>query len=976
MNRFVGPCLHSLASLPAGARCFVSQFVRRSVVLLVAAALLVLPGCSGCQKDPLTAKKEKEEEEKKKKKSKEKDLPNFEVARLVTNPDDPEESQNYVKPGHWITLTQQARANNFDYRAELELITVDSQGNRFDVDRTPYQIASSRPAALAKGQSRHLELTAYVPAATRSDTPGAGRKKVWFQSRLLSGLGGTPLMEPPTEGTAELKEYECFLLVLAREHRNYLYLKTIDSARMPTNDADLQFVSHYRVIVPRIDERVPLPENSLTWTGIAHMVWDKVNPKLLSPSQQQALLDWLHWGGNLIISSPESLEMLRGSFLEPYLAATSEETVDLDNEAIRELNEFWSLPDKKQETRKIEVLAGQPILAVKLKKHELAEDVRGTGGLVVERRVGGGRIVQTAFALDDRYFLRWKHFDGFFNGALLRRPSRDFSPLADVGNLEAKPLWVLSIPQASDDPAAPDSTLRLAITNPMLTSTLRYFSRDVGYRNTSVEADVRRQIEDAVHGNDAIRQRVGMPIQPTGIPQMKAPASSAAIPTPVPPKPVAPNSGAAPSSSADEATGTATPGTVAQDASSADGDNGSPSSKDNRPPPTDVLVDHRLETKDWRFGGYSAATLSGVAGWNDFSGAAHDVRLAIQEAAGIKIPSRSFVLRMMGIYLAVLVPLNWLIFRLLGRVEWAWVATPVIAIVGMIVVIQQAQLDIGFLRSRREVAILETQADYPRGHLTRYSLLYTYLGTGYDITLADPNTLAQPFAKDTKYTRGSYEGARPVHYRRDSDLRLRNFFVPSYSSEMVHTEQMFDLGGTLRLDGDGPSDWELVNGSQWKLRGAAVLYCPQDGKPGQVQTAWIGDVRAGVTLPLRFGEAQSQSALKIREWDESPVTTTSERPMDGEVRLTGLMALASKRLLLFPGDARLVGWIEEELPGIDVSPTAAQTTTRTMIIGHLRRGNLPPAARDVNIRTDYREPTAVSEDPASATSPPPAVNRF
>ena len=34
---------------------------------------------------------------------------------------------------------------------------------------------------------------------------------------------------------------------------------------------------------------------------------------------------------------------------------------------------------------------------------------------------------------------------------------------------------------------------------------------------------------------------------------------------------------------------------------------------------------------------------------------------------------------MLAIYLLVLVPLNWLVFWLIGKVEWAWIAAPLIA---------------------------------------------------------------------------------------------------------------------------------------------------------------------------------------------------------------------------------------------------------------------------------------------------------
>ena len=55
---------------------------------------------------------------------------------------------------------------------------------------------------------------------------------------------------------------------------------------------------------------------------------------------------------------------------------------------------------------------------------------------------------------------------------------------------------------------------------------------------------------------------------------------------------------------------------------------------------------------------------------------------ALTEAAGIEIPRADFVIKVLAVYLLVLVPLNWLVFWLMGRVEWAWIAAPIIALVG------------------------------------------------------------------------------------------------------------------------------------------------------------------------------------------------------------------------------------------------------------------------------------------------------
>ncbi len=110
----------------------------------------------------------------------------------------------------------------------------------------------------------------------------------------------------------------------------------------------------------------------------------------------------------------------------------------------------------------------------------------------------------------------------------------------------------------------------------------------------------------------------------------------------------------------------------------------------------------------------SAKSQPGAAAWNDFSWVSKAARQALREAAGISVPKREFVLWMVGIYLLLVVPVNWLVFRAMGRLEWAWIAVPVVAIGWGIAVIWLAQLDIGFARSETEIAVLEAQNGFPR----------------------------------------------------------------------------------------------------------------------------------------------------------------------------------------------------------------------------------------------------------------------
>src|SRR6478736_6540196 len=106
---------------------------------------------------------------------------------------------------------------------------------------------------------------------------------------------------------------------------------------------------YYNVVEPALTKPVALPSSMLAWTSIAYLIWDDVDPSLLSPEQQQAVVDWLHWGGQIIISGPKSLDQLRGkTFLGPYLPALPGDPISITADQLKNLNATWS---KKLEDR-------------------------------------------------------------------------------------------------------------------------------------------------------------------------------------------------------------------------------------------------------------------------------------------------------------------------------------------------------------------------------------------------------------------------------------------------------------------------------------------------------------------------------------------------------------------------------------------------------------------------------------------------
>ena len=450
--------------------------VLAACLALCLAVLVVLPGCGGCgcrKKPPKTAAElEKEradrlarlrEEERKKK-------PNVEFGDFISLPYEPRSggeertaSDCFYKPGHWTSTVLSAKANHSDIKGSLQTAAIWSSGKEAGLVGMPYYISSHRSAPLPKGQPKSFRSVLFVPVG------GTDARVVNRLSTLKGGRGTYENMD----GLRRMPSYQYNFVVLARYPENYSYVKSLDSAKRPSDlelDDLFQGDSYYRVQLLKAEKRAALPSYGLFWTSTAYVLWDDANPDALTLDQQMAMLDWLHWGGQLIISGPESLDDLRNSFLGEYLPAESVRSRTVTESELKELSDTWTIGVRRRPGAPL--TAVRPWSGIELKKHPSANYMANTGKLLVERNVGRGRIVVSAFGLANQDLLAWPSLDGFFNGCLLRRPRRVFKRMPDSPELFVT--WARPNGQ-------PDRSHQF---DPRLTCKLRYFSRDTGYKHS------------------------------------------------------------------------------------------------------------------------------------------------------------------------------------------------------------------------------------------------------------------------------------------------------------------------------------------------------------------------------------------------------------------------------------------------------------------------------------------------------------
>ncbi|HEV2968357.1 MAG TPA: hypothetical protein VGY55_00110, partial [Pirellulales bacterium] len=476
-------------------------------LLLFLLVIAPLPGCSGCTADSdteqdakLKSEKKKKEDEEKKKKEEEKKR-DFEVSQPYVEPFRADSPSLGVKPGHWFCISQAMKANNFDFVGEMDTeLTLKSADAR--VAQVPTQLITSRPVVLPKGQERFPELPVFVPRSEPArtagdiDVNGVPQQFVfsrpWLSTELRS-RGGSAMIQSGATPLVLMPPYQFYFFVLAREHLRYRSLEGLDALRGPEFDGRLVY---YRFVLPPLEKHVALPAHPLAWSSIAYVLWDDVDPALLSPDQQRAMLDWLHWGGQLILSGPNTLGTLRGSFLGPYLPANEGPTRAITAEALLPLSSYFT-PKQGKGRRPL-----SPIHAwsgIQLVKAPEAGFLPHTGELVVERGVGRGRIVATAFPLSLRALQAWPGFDSFLNACLLRHPPREF--VAGEGLDPERAVWF----------EHPDRRF-----DARLTCGLRYLSRDLASDGSFAEDRVGNApaLVDELGNPPPMRNRPGVNLSP------------------------------------------------------------------------------------------------------------------------------------------------------------------------------------------------------------------------------------------------------------------------------------------------------------------------------------------------------------------------------------------------------------------------------------------------------------------------------
>ena len=746
--------------------------------------------------------------------TKERKLP-LDLPRAVSLPGAWGQGLVFVKPGHWSSVWVEGESDRADYRGMLtaELMPESDVPESLAVWG---RLASRRPVTFPKQELRVVEQLVFAPNSydaplkpqtlqtqtARSNTHRIGPAPPQPDSLLRGGqlqltLGEGLLADFDTRlPVTTLRDHQSLLVVLADAPNSYRFWSRLPLVAAPHDERSLapDQQAHYRVVVADDSLRAPLPSMLEGWTTTSVVVWDRYDPARLSDAQRQAMLDWLHWGGRLIVSGPESLPLLSESFLAPYLPAETSGPMELGEAALAALD-AWTIAGSPNAARPA------PWRGARLQPADDSQTVLGEGAdrtpLVVERRTGRGHVVVTAFRLTEPALVDWPSYDSFVHGCLLGRPPRVWRSTVDPDGPITQGDWADGTPWFE----------------PARTSELCFASRQAGRELRA------RQAMDPTSRQSGIQ---------------------------------------------DLARGT------------------------------------------------EPAIGPGVAAWRDDDDLSQAARNVLSDEAGLTIPSVRFVLGLVAVYVVLLVPVNWLVFSRVGRAEWAWIAAPFIAVGCSGYVVYSTGLDVGFVRTVSEVAVVEMQPGYPRAHVTRYGALYNSLGHDYRFTGDDGSLVVLPVGDS--HAEPTDRDSAKLYTRDDAAsgdaaprTALAGLHVASNTTTLYRAEQLVDCRGPIRCTLVDDGHCRLENGTPWELTDVRI-----SGK----FTAAAPKLGPGESLVLEF--------LSVS------VSENSGRRADPAERLRAAAAPATI------GDAlRLTAWTDHVEIDTPLDPLPGQVSRRTLVVARL-----------------------------------------
>ncbi len=793
-------------------------------------------GCRGC--NPQTAKPKDPEEEKKK-------------LRITSNemrtlPFSKDTIGNFHKPGHWYQANHKLKANQQDESLTAKVSVFSRERKMVPTFPGTSPMEFHRNIAIGKDQEKNIAFKFYQPdIAVSNEVPDMTSETIPSYLGVNYSMRGVGTTVFAGEYPARLLPgYQYNIVSISVDPARYVFWRGLDCMVWPSQEKmpDARIAPHRMTDLNEDEIASQFPEHLYSMTSISHLVINDASPSRFSTEQQNAILDWLYFGGTIIINGSDAIGGISSSFLKEVSPLNSTVASSVTEDEIERLNENWTIKEYTDQNKTASVVPFTPAKKIPKLEGELADGaswVNSLNGLVAEKLVGQGRVVMTTFPMTDNTFIRWPSYSSFIHNAILRKPPRDVIFSRQPGGSAEADTRFAGMYSGSE-------------LNPIHSTRLRLWARDLD---------------------------------------------------------------------------------------------------------SSMMSTSRVDTKKTSLGA-----------WNPQSEILLQARQSLQQSSGITVPKIETIVKLLVGYLIILVPINWLVFRLLGKVELAWVAAPIIAIIGAFVVARGVQLDVGFSRSQTEYGFLECHAGHPRGVLSTYSALYTSLSTNYRATFENENGVVTPMPSPAAETGASKRIAATKYdytFADDAGSGLQSTPVLSNTTGLLQSEETVQLGGNINTKLDASLLQVVVTSdSTIDLKDFGVLGIDPKGR---LVKGWLGSLEKGTAMKCDL-KVQEKEDRWFDEWNQNVILSRPDvirsdginwtsKEIGDELYLGAILEKVSKGYPLAKGEYIAIGWTDNPLSTLTIVPIAKQKKQRNLVLLHLRAADLSEVRADLKIHPIRQEET-------------------
>ncbi len=222
-----------------------------------------------------------------------------------------------------------------------------------------------------------------------------------------------------------------------------------------------------------------------------------------------------------------------------------------------------------------------------------------------------------------------------------------------------------------------------------------------------------------------------------------------------------------------------------------------------------------------------------------------------------ELPGTWFIAIYLGCYILLVVPINYIVFRMLGRLEWAWFTVPIWAII-----FAYGAYYIGALRQQgqvsvNEISIVEARSSANTAQSTTFCSVYSPMRKRYTFNFDNPAAFPQIPTVYTGRPNSTPDKQLFVQYT-NTGPQVDNFLIHHWSQEILRTQHESDLGKGVDIDLKWQGD--TVIGNITNNTGQILLDPSIYIKDRKFNMASIND---GETLPI------NQPILEMRNFNNN-----------------------------------------------------------------------------------------------------------